>query len=106
MKTNYMGVIFTKHAINKLYNRNISQEKAWEAFTNFDGQRPGKIPGSIKFYKNYGEQRIEVIAKKNEEGQWVVLSCWARYKEKPQIKEPLLERLIRKLVEKIFSKRS
>lgn len=100
MKTNYMGVIFTKHAINRLYNRNITQSKAWETFTNFDGKKPGKIPGSTKFYKNYGEQKIEVVAKKNKEGQWVILSCWARYKEKPQIKETFLEKLIGKIFKK------
>lgn len=100
MKTNYMGVIFTKHAINKLYNRNITQSKAWEVFTSFDGKKPGKTPGSIKFYKNYGEQRIEIIAKKNKEGQWIVLSCWARHKERSKIKETFLEKLTKIIFKK------
>ena len=104
MKPNYMGVIFTNHAINRLYNRGVSQEKAYETFANPDGQLPGKIPGSVKFYKKYGEQRIEVVAKKNDKGEWVVFSCWSKFKEKTPFhyQEPLLQKIIGKLVRKIF----
>ena len=99
-----MGLIFTKHAINRLYNRGISQEKAYETFANPDGQITGKTPGSVKFYKNYGKQRIEVIAKKNNKNEWIVFSCWARFKEKipSQYQEPILQKLIGKLIKKIF----
>ena len=99
-----MGLIFTKHAINRLYNRGISQGKAFETFTHPDGQLPGKIPGSVKFFKKYGQQRIEVVAKKNEKGEWVVFSCWSKFKEKMpyRYQEPLLQKLIGKLVKKIF----
>lgn len=104
MKTNYMGLIFTNHAINRLYNRGISQEKAYETFAHPDGQLEGKIPGSVKFYKKYGEQRIEVVAKKNGKGEWVVFSCWSKLKEKTTFhyQEPLLQKLIGSLVRKIF----
>jgi len=111
MERKYLNLIFTNHAINRLYNRGISQEKAYETFKNPDGQLPGKIPGSVKFYKSYGppageagEQRIEIVAKKNEKGEWVVFSCWSKFKEKPvyHYKEPLLQKLIGDLVRKIF----
>ena len=104
MKTNYLGLIFTNHAINRLYNRGISQERAYEVFSCPDGKMTGKIPGSVKFYKNFGEQRIEVVAKKNEKGEWVVFSCWSKFKEKQVYKypEPLLQKIIGVLVRKIF----
>lgn len=111
MENRYLNLIFTNHAINRLYNRGISQEKAYETFAHPDGQLPGKIPGSVKFYKNYGpptgeagEQRIEVVAKKNEKGEWVVFSCWSKFKERTSYRyqEPLLQKLIGKLVKKIF----
>lgn len=99
-----MNLIFTNHAINRLYNRGISQEKAYDVFANPDGQLAGKIPGSVKFYKGYGEQRIEVVAKKNDKNEWVVLSCWAKDKNRKsyQCKEPFLQKIIGKLVKKIF----
>ena len=104
MERKYLNLIFTNHAINRLYNRGISQEKAYETFKNPDGQLPGKIPGSVKFYKSYGEQRIEIVAKKNEQGEWVVFSCWSKFKEKTPYRhqEPLLQKLIGGLVRKIF----
>lgn len=104
MKTNYLGLIFTNHAISRLYNRGISQEKAYEVFAHPDGQIEGKIPGSVKFYKSYGEQKIELIAKKNDKNEWVVLSSWARLKENGpyRYQKPFLERIIGKLVRKIF----
>ncbi len=51
MKNKYFDVIFTNHAINRLYNRGISQEKAYETFAHPDERLEGKIPGSVKFYK-------------------------------------------------------
>jgi len=93
-----MNAIFTKHAINRLYNRNIAQSDAWYTFQHPDGSLPGKTHSSKKFYKNYGDQRIEVVAKQNEKGEWIILSCWAKIKGdgKPIFKQtkPLVERLI------------
>lgn len=104
MQTKYLNLIFTNHAISRLYNRGISQEKAYEVFAHPDGQVPGKTPGSVKFYKSYGPQRIELIAKKNDKNGWIVLSSWVRLKEKSSSRrqEPFLERIIGNLVRKIF----
>ena len=54
MERKYLNLIFTNHAINRLYNRGISQEKAYETFKNPDGQLPGKIPGSGKIARGGG----------------------------------------------------
>jgi len=105
MKRLYMNIIFTNHAINRLYNRGITQSDAWYTFQHPDGSAPGKIPGSKKFYKNYGKQRIEVVAKQNEKGEWVILSCWSKLigDGKPMFsrQEPLLARVIKKGLNKI-----
>ncbi|HUV42396.1 MAG TPA: hypothetical protein VMY36_00600 [Patescibacteria group bacterium] len=78
MKKRYLNAIFTNHAINRLYNRKITQGDAWYTFQHPDGSLPGKTPGSKKFFKNYGQQRIEVVAKQNEKGEWIILSCWSK----------------------------
>lgn len=104
MKTRYMNAIFTNHAINRLYNRGITQSDAWYTFQHPDGSLPGKTLGSRKFYKNYGKQRIEVIAKKNEKGEWVILSCWSKLigDGKPIFrKETFLEKIIKKGLDKL-----
>jgi len=104
MENKYLDVIFTNHAINRLYNRGITQSDAWYTFKHPDGILEGKIPGSKKFYKNYGGQRIEVVAKQNEKGEWVILSCWSSYvgNGKPLVrKETFLEKIINKALNKL-----
>ena len=107
-----MGAIFTNHAINRLHNRQITQSDAWYTFQHPDGSQPGKTLGSKKFFKNHGRQRIEVIAKKNEKGEWIILSCWSRYVGDNQSifrKENLLEKLIKKglwKIDQLFKKES
>lgn len=78
MQTHFMGLIFTDHAIQRLYQRKITQSDAWYTFKHASTRVPGSTPGSFKFFKDYGEQRIEVVAKQNEKGEWVILSCWSK----------------------------
>jgi hypothetical protein len=78
MQTYYGNAIFTNHAIQRLQERGITQSDAWYAFQHPDGQMNGNTPGSIKYYKNFGEQRIEVVAKLNEKKEWIILSCWSK----------------------------
>ena len=100
-----MNTIFTKHAINRLHNQGITQSDAWYVFQHPDGNLPGKTPGARKLFKNYGSQRIEVIAKQNEKGEWIILSCWARQRGngKPIFrKETILEKAVNKIVSKFL----
>lgn len=103
-----MNIIFTKHAISRLHNRGITQSDAWYTFQHPDGSLPGKTPGSKKFYKNYGSQRIEVVAKQNKKGEWIILSCWAKQQgnNQPIVKKesprPVLERIITFLPRQIW----
>ena len=107
MKNRYLGVIFTKHVINRLYNRGISQSDAWQTFQHPDSSLPGKRPGSRKFYKNFSGKKIEIVAKKNEKGEWVILTGWIRRpgQRQPSVasKEPFLQRVVGKLVSESFN---
>lgn len=47
--------------------------------------RKGLAPGSWVYYRTYpaaggagGFERIEVVAKKNEKNEWLILSVWSR----------------------------
>ena len=78
MDRNYGGVIWTNHAIERLRKRNIKQGDAWATFNRPDQHRKGQTADSWISYKTYGNEKIEVVAKKNEKGQWVILSVWSR----------------------------
>lgn len=79
METHFMGVIFTNHAIQRLCQRKIAQSDAWYTFQHADKRVPGSSPSAFKFFKDYGQQRFEVVAKQNEKGEWVILSCWSKF---------------------------
>jgi len=73
-----MGVIFTNHALQRLWERGITQSDAWYSFQHPDGSTAGSTSGSIKYYKDYGNQRIEVVATQNEKKEWIILSVWSK----------------------------
>ncbi|MDO8551284.1 MAG: DUF4258 domain-containing protein [bacterium] len=78
MKPYYGGVIWTNHAIERLKERRIAQSDAFYTFQHSDGQMSGTTPRSIRYYKDYGDQRIEVVAARNEKKEWIILSCWSK----------------------------
>ncbi len=78
MKIDYGGVIWTKHALARLAARRIAQGDAWVAFTRADQSRYAATKGAWIYYKTMKGSRIEVVAKKNSKGQWLILSVWAK----------------------------
>ncbi len=85
MDNHFGGVIWTNHALDRLRERGISQSDAWATWSRPDQSRQGSNQkGSWVYYKTYGDQRIEVVAKKNpltssgQAGEWIILSVWSR----------------------------
>jgi hypothetical protein len=78
MDNHFGGVIWTNHALERLRERGIKQGDAWTAWRNPAESRKGKIPGSWIYYRTYGTERIEVVAKQNEKKEWLILSVWSR----------------------------
>jgi len=84
MKNDFKGVMWTNHALARMRERGISQGDAWVTFNRPEDSREQsnksgqKTKGAWVYYRTYGDQRIEVVAKKNEEGKWVVLSVWSK----------------------------
>ena len=99
MNKNFGGIIWTNHALKRLKERNIKQGDAWVTWKRPDQSRYATKKGAWIYYKTYGNQRIEVVAKKNEKKEWIVLSVWSR----PVYgREKKKESLIRLLIRKIF----
>lgn len=78
MDQKFGGVIWTNHALQRLKGRAIAQSDAWATFKNPEQSRPASTKGAYIYYKTYGKEKIEVVAAKNEKGEWVILSVWSR----------------------------
>lgn len=104
MQRDFGGVIWTDHALQRLKERNIKQGDAWAAWRRPDQSRRAGTDGAWIYYRTWGDEKIEVVAKKNDRGQWIILSVWSRpvYGDhKPSRKSrqnSLLERLLQKLL--------
>ena len=72
----FAGAIWTHHALERLSDRKLSQEKAGLAFTTPDKIIHGKEAGSTEFQKQFGSHLITIIAKQNDKKEWIIVSCW------------------------------
>ena len=94
------NVIWTDHAIKRLKERGISQSDAWATWRRPQKSKHASVKGAWVFYRTYGNNRIEVVAKRNEKKEWVILSVWSKdIYQKPK-SESFLSFLIRKVVVK------
>jgi hypothetical protein len=75
-QSHYGGAIWTNHALERLGERGLSQELAWQAFSHPDKQLKGKNPNTIELQKRVGASVITIITKQNEKGEWLILSNW------------------------------
>jgi hypothetical protein len=78
MKRDYKGVIWTNHALARMKERGISQGDAWATFNRPDISKFAKTRKSYVYYRTWGSEKIEVVAKKTEKGEWLVLSVWSQ----------------------------
>lgn len=78
MDKNFGGVIWTNHALRRLSDRGIKQGDAWVTWKKPDQSRFAKSKGAWVYYRRFGDQRIEVVAKKNEKKEWIILSVWSK----------------------------
>ena len=101
MDKNYGGVIWTNHALSRMSQRGISQGDAWATWRNPQQERKAKIPGAWVYYRTYGSQMLEVVAKKNERGEWLILSVWSR----PDYGGDKTESFLSFIFKKIFKKK-
>lgn len=103
MEKEFGGVIWTDHALERLRERGIKQGDAWATFRRPDKSRYAKAKSAWVYYKTYGKERIEVVAKKNEKGRWIVLSVWSRpagNKKKGKKEDSLFMLIVKKLLKK------
>ena len=71
-------LIWTNHASSRMRQRGIKEFDVIATWRSPDHTRKAATKGAYVYYKSFGSKRIEVVAKKNERGEWVVLSVWSK----------------------------
>jgi len=74
----YGGVIWTKHAISRMQERGIDQGDAWATWRRPDSSKYAKSRGGWVYKRKFGNQELEVVAKKNQEVEWLIISVWSK----------------------------
>jgi hypothetical protein len=79
MDNHFGGVIWTNHAISRMRQRGIKQGDAWATWNRPEQSRKGSgaSQGAWVYYRTWGNQKIEVVAKQNEKREWIVISVWS-----------------------------
>lgn len=72
----YREVVWTNHALDRMSGRRLPQEMAYQALRFPDNFGPGKQNGTTEFTKQFNQYQVTVIATKNDQSAWVVVSCW------------------------------
>lgn len=78
MDRHYGGVIWTNHALQRLSQRGIKQSDAWTVWRKPDQSRYATSKSAWIYYKTFGSEKIEVVAKQNENREWLILSVWSK----------------------------
>ncbi len=73
----YKGAIWTNHALDRLRDRGFTQDVASQAFNNPDSSAAGRESGTTLYKKRFDKSLVTVVAKQNEKGEWLILSCWS-----------------------------
>jgi hypothetical protein len=71
--------IFTKHALERLNQRDISVSMAETVMRNPEKTFPGNKPNSVKFIRRLDSRNIQLVATYlKDQKKWLVISAWVR----------------------------
>lgn len=101
----YGGMIWTNHALARAKERGLTQDEVVQTIRNSSTSQGGNSNGSTKYIRLSEDKMIEVIVKRNEKNQVVILSCWSKDKSKFKLKIPIWETVLRWLIRLVFSKK-
>lgn len=72
----YGGIIWTKHALERLGQRGLSQNLAYQAYKYPDKYFAGKKLGTTEYQKRVQNSLITLITSYTDDREVLVLSCW------------------------------
>lgn len=98
MGENYKGVAWTDHALGRLKERGIKIDDALTTLNSPQESRRGKIKDSWVYFRTWGNDRIEVVAKQNDKKEWVILSVWSKKVNAVGKNEPWWKYILRQIL--------
>jgi len=79
MNRTYKNLVFTKHALNRLDFRAITQDAIYQTVSNPDKSFANQ--SHTKFIRTINDRLIHVVAKPIKNRQWLIISVWVRGEE-------------------------
>ena len=68
--------------LERMRERGIKQGDVWATWRRPDQSRKSREKGAWVYYRTFGSQTIEVVAKQNEKKEWIILSVWSKPADK------------------------
>ena len=101
MKRKYREIYFTDHALGRLKDRGIKQGDVYATWNRPDESKFSKKKGAWIYTRDVGGNDLEVVAIKNDKGEWVVISVWSKPSDKSLTNDN--KSLLRKFFDKLLS---
>lgn len=97
MDKNFGGVIWTNHVLQRLRERGIKQSDAWATWRRPDSSKYNPLKGVWVYQRHFGSTNFEVVAKKNHDGKWIILSVWSKTSGNYKSKKLTLGQMLKNL---------
>lgn len=72
----YGGLIWTNHALERLQERGLPQDLAWQAYRYPDEVQKDSYKQSTTYTKRHHQHLITIVLKENERRELIVVSAW------------------------------
>ncbi|MGD9129166.1 MAG: DUF4258 domain-containing protein [Candidatus Woesebacteria bacterium] len=82
MNRDYKNLVFTKHALDRLKSRSLTQEHIYQTINFPDLSKKSRQAGTKKFIKKIKGRKVHSIASfLDDQKKWLVISVWVRGEE-------------------------
>ncbi len=71
----YFNLILTNHTLQRVEERGLTRELAWETFNHADESRKTR-EGKTQFIKYFNGFKTGLIVNQNMKNEWIVISFW------------------------------
>lgn len=79
MGSTYNQLIFTKHALERMGDRSITQDSVWQTVSNPDRSHPEEKPDTARFIRTINDRTYHVVGRYlQDQKKTLVISVWVR----------------------------
>ena len=72
----YKGLVFTNHILTRMKERKLRAQDIYWIFSKPDEIKDSKTENAKRFYRYWKGTRYAVVAKKDKDDKWIMLTCW------------------------------